>query len=88
LELWDQLLRNGTEGDVGDGENDHVGVADGGAGISERAAGVYGPPLTGRGVFDVAHVMCAALQVVGDAHAHLPARADDGDLELLFGHAP
>ncbi len=86
-ELRDKLLGNRAESDVGDGEDDHIGVPDGAADVGEVAAGLDGALLTGRGVLDVADVMGAALQVVGHSHAHLPAGSHDGDLQLLSSHA-
>ena len=82
-----KLLRDRAQGDVGDGKDHHVGVADRRVGLGEAATGIEGALLAGRGVLDVADVMGTVLQVVGDAHAHLPAGSDEGDLQLLFGHA-
>ena len=69
----------------GHGEDDDVGALDGVGQLGHLAAGLDGALLAGGGVLDVADVVRALGEVVGDAHPHLAAGADDGDGEVL-GH--
>ena len=84
-ELRDDLRGDRLERDVRHGEDDDVGVLDGVGQLGHLAAGLDGALLAGGGVLDVADVVRALGEVVGDAHPHLAAGADDGDGEVL-GH--
>ena len=84
-QLGDDLLGHRGQRDVGHREDDDVGVLDRVGQLGDLTAGVDGALLAGGGVLDVADVVRALGEVVGDAHPHLAAGADHGDGEVL-GH--
>ncbi len=79
-QLGDEVCRDLSEGEVGNGEHDDVCIGDRGGGVGKLAARLDRALLAGGGVLDVPDGVPRLHQVVGHSHAHLSTGADDGDL--------